>query len=124
MTDKDDPEVIEGLSDADWAQLESEAGKVLLRHLRTDDPSLKERVKTATTIISASTRREATKGAREALHFAVARTVAQSPEQLAEYVRATQPSFPRLASGEGPARPGLARQGWAKQGKATKTGDE
>lgn len=108
----ENPEVVAGLSDADWQAMEREAGSVVLRYLRTDDPQLEKRVKVATTVLSSSTRRQATTGARDALNYAISRSIARSPEELEEYVRLTQPSFP-----------GLARHGKATQGKAISDGE-
>lgn len=119
------PEVVDGLSDADWSALEKEAGSVTLRYLRTDDPSLEKRVKVATTVLSAATRRQASAGARDALNFAISRSIARTPEEMAEYIRLTQPSFPTLPSTVLPstARQGNAGQGNAKQGKALTDGE-
>lgn len=110
------PEVVDGLSDADWSALEKEAGSVTLRYLRTDDPSLEKRVKVATTVLSAATRRQASAGARDALNFAISRSIARTPEEMAEYIRLTQPSFPEVRLGD-------ARHGQAQQGKALTDGE-
>jgi hypothetical protein len=42
------------------------------------------------------TKREQTKGARDALRFAMAQTISKTPEELDRYVSSTQPEIKRL----------------------------
>lgn len=106
--------VIKGPTDAKWDEAEAEALDLLVRHMRTDDPGLEKRVPSARTVLGAAIRRMATIGHREALRFQIASRLAETPEELAEYVRLTQPSIPQL----GDAKHGTARHGLAGQGKA------
>jgi len=45
-------------------------------------------------------KREQTKGAREAMRFAMAQALAKTPEELAHYVAVTQPEVKRLTAGK------------------------
>jgi hypothetical protein len=82
-------------------EIEKAAADVLLEYLRSDGRSkaLTGKAKVAGSALSTAARNRATAGARAALDFAVARSLASDPKQLAEYVRITQPTFPTLGSG-------------------------
>jgi hypothetical protein len=59
-----------------------------------------DEVVTAIKTANMLTKREQTKGAKEALRFAMAQAVSRNPEDLARYVATTQPEIKRLTAGK------------------------
>lgn len=58
-----------------------------------------DEVVTAIKTANMLTKREQTKGAREAIRFQMAAAVAKTPEELAKYVSMTQPQIHKLITG-------------------------
>lgn len=58
-----------------------------------------DEVVTAIKTANMLTKREQTKGAREAIRFSMAQALSRTPEELAKYVATTQPEIKRLISG-------------------------
>lgn len=81
-----------------FAQLRDKAIEIEWEFLNSDgvDTSLQKREQSARQVLSNWTRNEATKSNREQTNLLTARSLAQSPEQLAEYVRLTMPHSPIL----------------------------
>jgi hypothetical protein len=57
-----------------------------------------DEVVTAIKTANMLTKREQTRGAREAVRFAMAQVVCKTPEELARYVSTTQPEIKKLTS--------------------------
>lgn len=55
-----------------------------------------EEVVTAIKTANMLVKREQSQGAREAVHFSMAQAVCKTPEELARYVRATQPLIGKI----------------------------
>lgn len=74
-------------------RVEKASLELIYRVLHTDDadPSLLERTRIGQAAFSAIQRRRQSDGAREALHFAMARSITQDPEALATYIKITNP---------------------------------
>ena len=74
-------------------RVEKASLELIYKVLRTDSPDdgLLERTRIGQAAFSAIQRRRQSDGAREALHFAMARSITQDPEALATYIRVTNP---------------------------------
>lgn len=81
-----------------FSQLRDKSIDIMWEYLTSDgsDKGLREREQSARQVLSNFTRHEATKSQREQTNLLTARSLAQNPEQLAEYVRLTMPHSPIL----------------------------
>lgn len=81
-----------------FANLRDRAIDIEWEFLNSDgsDTGLRNREQSARQVLSNWTRHEATKSNREQTNLLTARSLAQNPEQLAEYVRLTMPHSPIL----------------------------
>jgi hypothetical protein len=59
-----------------------------------DNPSLLRRAQVAQSLFGSIQRRRATDNARDALTFAIARSITRDPTELARYIKITQPRSP------------------------------
>lgn len=81
-------------------EIEARATDVLLRYLDSDGRSkaLLNQAKVAAGALATASRNRQTAGARDALTFAMARSIAANPLELAEYIRVTQPHSALVAA--------------------------
>ena len=78
------------------AELEAKATDTLIRYLDSDGRSkaLMKQASVAAGALATASRNRQTSGARDALTFAMARSLTSNPAELADYIRATQPHNP------------------------------
>lgn len=82
--------------DADYEALRSASTRTLLTYFNGKDDSkeMQERAARAQAVLASVTRREATKNARDALTFAMVRSLSTDRAQLEKYINVTMPAHP------------------------------
>lgn len=75
-------------------QTERECITAVREYMRTNDQQLRPGAVVGQAMFGAIQRRRQSEGAREALHYAIIRDLAENKEALAEYIRRTLPNHP------------------------------